>query len=113
MKRVSTVTVKKRLVAVFLFGVLIFGIVSVRLGYVQFFLGKQLVGMADESWSRDIMFEPERGRILDVNGVVMGENVTAPSVVLVPKQIKNKEETAKKSCRHSPYFRRKSNRICD
>lgn len=96
MKRVSTVTVRKRLVAVFLIGLIIFGIIDLRLGYVQFVLGDQLMEKADESWSRNISFQPERGHILDVNGEILAENVTAPSVVVVPRQIENPEETAKK-----------------
>lgn len=95
MKRVSTVIVKRRLVTVFLFGMLVFGIIILRLGYVQFVSGKELSNLADESWSRDILFEPERGRIVDKNGVIMGENITAPSIVIIPRQVKNKQETAK------------------
>src|SRR5690625_1072050 len=67
MKRVSTMTVKKRLVTVFLFGLLVFVIIDFRLGYVQFIIGKELTEWADESWTRDIVFEPERGHILDAN----------------------------------------------
>lgn len=96
MKRVSTVTVRKRLVAVFLIGLIVFGIIDFRLGYVQFVLGDQLMDKADESWSRNIEFKPERGKILDVNGEILAENVTAPSVVVVPRQISNPEDTAKK-----------------
>lgn len=94
MKRVSTTTVRKRLVAVFLIGLVVFGIIDFRLGYVQFVLGDKLMALADNSWSRDIVFEPERGLILDANGEVLAENVTAPSVVVVPRQIKNPKETA-------------------
>ncbi|MFD2044008.1 stage V sporulation protein D [Ornithinibacillus salinisoli] len=96
MKRVSTVTVRKRLVTVFLIGLVFFAIIDFRLGYVQFIIGDQLVELADESWSRDIKFQPERGYILDVNGDVLAENVTAPSVVIVPRQIKDPEGTAEK-----------------
>ncbi|MFC3040240.1 stage V sporulation protein D [Virgibacillus xinjiangensis] len=96
MKRVSTVTVKKRIVAVFLFGILIFSIIDIRLGYVQFVLGDELMSRADNLWTRDIVFEPERGNILDTNGEVLAENVTAPSIVAVPRQIKDPEETARK-----------------
>src|SRR5690606_21973392 len=96
MKRVSTVTVRKRLVAVFLIGIIVFAIIDLRLGYVQFVLGDQLVEKADKLWSRNIEFQPERGLILDVNGEILAENVTAPSIVLVPRQIKDPENTAKK-----------------
>lgn len=96
MKRVSTVTVRKRIVTVFLFGLLIFAIIDLRLGYVQFVIGDKLMGLADESWSRDIDFEADRGRILDEEGEVLAENVSAPSLVVVPRQIKNPQETAEK-----------------
>ncbi|MGX4669137.1 stage V sporulation protein D [Cerasibacillus sp. JNUCC 74] len=96
MKRVSAVTTKKRIVAVFLIGLVIFLIIDIRLGYVQFVLGDQLMGQATDSWTRNIEFEPERGRILDENGEVLAENVTAPSVVVVPRQVKQPKETAKK-----------------
>ncbi|RKQ37395.1 stage V sporulation protein D [Oceanobacillus halophilus] len=96
MKRVSTVTVRKRIVTVFLFAILIFTIITIRLGYVQFFLGDELVGQATDLWTRDIEFEPERGNILDTEGEVLAENVTAPSIVIVPRQIENPEDTAAK-----------------
>ncbi|CDQ40211.1 MULTISPECIES: stage V sporulation protein D [Virgibacillus] len=94
MKRVSAVTTKKRIVAVFLIGVLIFTVIDIRLGYVQFMIGDKLMGQATELWTRDIEFEPERGNILDRNGEVLAENVTAPSVVVVPRQIVNPKQTA-------------------
>src|SRR5699024_12035658 len=90
MKRVSTVTVKKRLVTVFLFGLLAFIIIDFRLGYVQFIIGDELTDLADESWSRDITFEAERGHILDKNEEILAENVTAPSIILAPRQIDRK-----------------------
>ncbi|MEC5422788.1 stage V sporulation protein D [Virgibacillus sp. C22-A2] len=96
MKRVSTVTVKKRIVTVFLFGLLIFAVMDIRLGYVQFVIGDQLMEQANELWTRDIVFEPERGQILDTNGEILAENVTAPSIVAVPRQIQEPEETAEK-----------------
>lgn len=96
MKRVSAVTVRKRIVAVFLIGLVFFAIIDVRLGYVQFIIGDELSKMANDSWARDIAFEPERGKILDENGDILAGNVTAPSVVVVPRQIKNPQETAGK-----------------
>ncbi|MEC3883803.1 stage V sporulation protein D [Halobacillus litoralis] len=95
MRRVSQVVVKKRLVAVFLVGMVIFFVIAGRLGYVQFFLSDFLISKAEESWSRDITFEPERGKILDSNGEVLVGNQSAPTVMVVPRQIKNAEQTAK------------------
>ncbi|RSK26936.1 stage V sporulation protein D [Bacillus sp. HMF5848] len=92
--RVSNVTVRKRLVIVLLVGFLIFGIIDVRLGYVQFVLGNMLTERAKELWSRNIPFEPERGDITDVNGIPLATNMSAPSVLIVPRQVINPQKTA-------------------
>src|SRR5699024_4156126 len=94
MKRVSTVTVRKRIVTVFLFGLLLFMIIDFRLGYVQFIIGDKLMDKANESWSRDIVFEADRGKILDSNGDILAENVSAPSITVVPRQIQNPQKVA-------------------
>ncbi|RWR08194.1 stage V sporulation protein D [Siminovitchia fortis] len=89
MKRVSTVTVRKRLSYFLLIGLIVFLIIDVRLGYVQFVLGDDLSGRARDSWSRNIPFEPERGKITDRNGVPIAENKSAPTVYIIPRQIEN------------------------
>ncbi|MGP4059716.1 stage V sporulation protein D [Halobacillus sp. H74] len=94
MRRVSQVIVKKRLVTVFLVGMVIFCVIAGRLGYVQFFLSDFLISKAEESWSRDITFEPERGEILDANGEVLVGNQSAPTVMVVPRQVKEPDKTA-------------------
>lgn len=94
MKHVSSVMVKKRIVTVFLLVMLVFFVIIFRLGYVQFVLGDELMEQANDLWTRDIAFEPERGLILDTNDEVLAENVTAPSIVVTPRQIANPEETA-------------------
>ncbi|MCA0969372.1 stage V sporulation protein D [Halobacillus litoralis] len=94
-RRVSQVVVKKRLVTVFLVGMLIFTVIAGRLGYVQFVLSDFLIDKAEQSWSRDITFEPERGKILDTNGEVLVGNQSAPTVMVVPRQVKDPEATAK------------------
>ncbi|WP_379967032.1 stage V sporulation protein D [Ectobacillus sp. sgz5001026] len=94
--RVSNVTVRKRLIFVLLCGFLIFIIIDVRLGYVQFALGNMLTDGAKDLWSRNIPFESERGKIVDRNGVELATNKSAPSVLVVPRQIENPGETAEK-----------------
>ena len=94
--RVSNVTVRKRLIIVLFGGLLVFAVIAFRLGYVQFALGDWLTQKAEDSWSRDIPFEAKRGEILDRNGVVLATNVSAPSILVVPRQIKNPAETAEK-----------------
>jgi stage V sporulation protein D (sporulation-specific penicillin-binding protein) len=94
--RVSNVTVRKRLTISLLIGFLIFFIIDVRLGYVQFFLGDWLTDGAENLWSREIPFEPERGEIVDRNGVALATNMSAPTVYVFPRQVKDPAETAKK-----------------
>lgn len=94
--RVSNVTVRKRLMLTLLVGVLIFFIIDVRLGYVQFLLGGKLTDRAKGLWSRNIPFEPQRGEIVDRNGVALATNVSAPTVYVVPRQIKDPAYAAEK-----------------
>lgn len=94
MKHVSTRVKRKRLVFTCFIGVVGFLIIGIRLGYVQFVIGEQLTAEAIDSWSRDIVFEPDRGNIMDVHGNILTENISAPSVVLIPRQIDDPETVA-------------------
>ncbi|OEH93946.1 stage V sporulation protein D [Bacillus solimangrovi] len=93
--RVSNVTVRKRLISILVIGLLVFFVVDVRLGYVQLIKGKWLSERAEDLWSRNIVFEPERGRILDRNDEPLAINVSAPSVIVVPRQIQDPAQVAK------------------
>jgi stage V sporulation protein D (sporulation-specific penicillin-binding protein) len=94
--RVSNVTVRKRLMIALFVGILIFLIIDVRLGYVQFVLGDKLTGQAKGLWSRNIPFEPERGEIIDRNGVPLATNISAPTVYVIPRQVKDPANTSEK-----------------
>jgi stage V sporulation protein D (sporulation-specific penicillin-binding protein) len=92
--RVSNVTVRKRLALVLIIGILVFLIINVRLGYVQFMLGEFLTGKAKDSWSRNVPFEPQRGEIIDRNGVALATNISAPTVWVVPRQVEDPTKAA-------------------
>jgi stage V sporulation protein D (sporulation-specific penicillin-binding protein) len=94
--RVSNVTVRKRLTAILLSGLLLFFVIDIRLGYVQFAIGNWLSDKAYDSWGRNVPFEPKRGKILDRNGIEIATNVSAPTVLVVPRQIKDPVATAEK-----------------
>ncbi|SHN14992.1 stage V sporulation protein D [Gracilibacillus kekensis] len=94
MKRITNMMVQRRIVTVFLFAFLVMAIIIFRLGYVQFIWSDFLIAQAEELWSRDIVFEPERGKIVDRNEEVLAENISAPTVMVVPRQVTKKEETA-------------------
>lgn len=87
---------KKRLF--FLFVVALFVMIALlgRLSFVQLFQGTWLTGKAEALWGRDIPFASKRGRILDRNGELIAYNISSPSVMVVPAQIKDKEGTADK-----------------
>ncbi|WP_054859551.1 stage V sporulation protein D [Gracilibacillus sp. JCM 18860] len=95
MKRITNMVVQKRIVTVFLFAIIVLLIILFRLGFVQFIWSDFLIGQAEELWSRDIVFEPERGQILDTNKEVLAENVSAPTVMVVPRQVTEPEKTAR------------------
>lgn len=96
LRRVSHVTVRKRLAFVLLAGFFVFLVLIFRLGFIQFALSDMLTERAKNSWNREIPFEPKRGEIVDRNGVALATNMSAPTVYVVPRQIKNPADTAEK-----------------
>ncbi|SFL58616.1 stage V sporulation protein D [Salibacterium qingdaonense] len=94
--RVSFVTVRKRLFFILAAGAAAVVILLLRLAFVQFSMGERLTEFAQDSWSRDIPFEAERGDILDRNKEMLAGNISAPSVLAAPKQIEEPEHAAAK-----------------
>jgi stage V sporulation protein D (sporulation-specific penicillin-binding protein) len=93
--KVSQVTVRKRLYAALIFAVIAFGVLIFRLGYVQLWIGGELTQKAENSWRRDIPFAAKRGEILDRNGTKLAYNISSPTIMAIPVQIKDKRATAK------------------
>ena len=77
-----------------LFGFILLMVIF-KVFYVQVFDYKKLSNLASDLWSRNLPIEASRGKILDRNGIVLADNVTTTSLVLVPNQIKNKMEVTK------------------
>ncbi|UCZ51830.1 stage V sporulation protein D [Bacillus shivajii] len=94
MKRVSNVTVRKRLIFALGVGLIVFFVMIIRLGFVQLVMGDELSNKAEDLWSRNIPFEAKRGEILDRNGVPLATNISAPSVLVVPRQISDPNTVA-------------------
>ncbi|AXF55476.1 stage V sporulation protein D [Salicibibacter kimchii] len=94
MSKITRTLVRRRLLLVLLAGIALTLVLMARLGYVQFSLGGWLTEEAEESWSRDLPFEAERGEILDRHDEVLATNVSAPSVLVVPRQIEDPVETS-------------------
>ncbi|WP_411955380.1 stage V sporulation protein D [Alkalibacillus sp. S2W] len=89
MKRISFVTVRKRLVILLCLLAVYFLIMIVKLAYVQLVSSPEILAKAEDLWSRDIPFQAERGQIIDREGDVLVENEVAPSLVIVPRQVEN------------------------
>jgi stage V sporulation protein D (sporulation-specific penicillin-binding protein) len=94
--RVSGVTVRRRLFIALIFGIVLYAALGTRLGYVQLIKGNWLMEKAENLWSRDLPFQAKRGKILDRNGEVLAYNISAPSVLVVPAQVSNPQDTARK-----------------
>lgn len=52
-------------------------------------MGDWLYNQAQDSWSRNVPYEAQRGDILDRNGIELATNASAPSVLAVPRQIQD------------------------
>ena len=80
---------------IFLFFLAFFLVIFFKIVYIEMVDYKKLSSLALDLWSRDLPIEANRGLILDRNGVVLADNITTTSLVLVPNQIQNKEEVTK------------------
>lgn len=76
--------------------IFLFLAVLTKIFYVQVFSYKKLYNYANGLWSRNLPVEGNRGVIYDMNGNVLVNNTTTVSLVLIPNQIKDKEETTRK-----------------
>ena len=79
------------LVIIFIF-ILIIG----KVFYIQGIQYKKLNNYAENLWSRNLPIEANRGIIYDRTGTILADNITTTSLVLIPNQIKEKDETSKK-----------------
>ena len=87
--------IDERIKIVFIILLILFLFIILRVFYVQMIDYKKLNKYASDLWSRDLPLEADRGLILDRNGVVLADNLTTTSLVLIPNQIKNKKKTTK------------------
>ncbi|KIL34646.1 stage V sporulation protein D [Cohnella kolymensis] len=98
--KVSQVTVRKRLYVMLILAVVAFIALVIRLGYVQLWIGGEIAKKAEDSWRRDIPFQAKRGEILDRNGTRLAYNVSSPTILAIPVQIKDKRGTARTLSQH-------------
>lgn len=68
--------------------IIIFLIIIIRVFYLQVFKANELSKLANDLWSRNLPILADRGKITDRNGIVLADNITTTSLVVVPIQIK-------------------------
>ena len=68
-------------------------LVVIKVIYIQVFDYNKLSNLASDLWSRNLEIEADRGLILDRNGEVLADNLTTASLVLIPSQIKDKDDS--------------------
>jgi len=87
--------IDSRIKLVLIFFISFFIVIFFKVAYIEMIDYKKLSSLATDLWSRDLPIEANRGLILDRNGVILADNITTTSLVLVPNQIEDKEEVCK------------------
>ena len=85
----------ERIKWIFLIVVLLFLIIFFKIVYVQVFSYDKLSSLSDDLWSRELPISASRGKILDRNGVVLADNITITSLIIIPNQVKDAEKISK------------------
>lgn len=80
---------------ILIFFISFFVVIFFKIIYIEMIDYQKLSSLAADLWSRDLPIEASRGLILDRNGVVLADNITTTSLVLIPNQIKDQEKVTK------------------
>lgn len=85
-----------RIKVVYMLIFMFFLCVIFKVFYIQVISYDKLSNLAEDLWNRNLPIESDRGKIYDRNGIVLADNETTVSLVIIPNQVKNKEEVAQK-----------------
>ncbi len=87
---------RKRIILIYLLmGICAIAVIA-RLGYIKLIKNDEYYNRAISLWTRSAPIRGTRGNIYDRGGKLIVGSYLTPTVVAIPKQIKNKEQTAKK-----------------
>lgn len=92
--RVTHGTIRRRLVILLLILIALIGALIGRLGFIQGIQSVWLTKAADALHTRRVPLQGIRGTIYDTNGKELAYTSSAPSVLAMPAQIKDKPATA-------------------
>ncbi|MDD4643611.1 MAG: penicillin-binding transpeptidase domain-containing protein [Bacilli bacterium] len=88
-------TIHTRIKVVIVGCIVILIAIVIRVFFIQLVDYKKLNKLANDLWNRNLPIEADRGLIFDRNGVVLADNITTTSLIIVPNQIKDKEAVSK------------------
>lgn len=92
----TDVKLKKRILFTYIIIIICFALLFIRLSYVKIAKSDEYYEKALDLWTRNAPIEGRRGNIYDRNGkLIVGSKLT-PTLVAIPKQIKDKEDVARK-----------------
>ena len=89
-------SIDKRIKIILLCLIFVFVVIILRVAYIQLIDYGKLKELADDLWSRNLPIAANRGIITDRNGVVLADNITTTSLVLIPNQIEDADDTSQK-----------------
>ncbi len=84
-----------RIKIVLVLSIFLFLLIVFKVFYIQIIDYEKLNKLASSLWSRNLPIEADRGIIYDRNGIVLANNITTTSLVIIPNQIKDKEKVSK------------------
>lgn len=94
LKKIIELKSKKRLRAVFILFIVLFGMVLLKLFHVQIIKHNFFTSRAEENWDLEIPFGGMRGSIIDRNGELIVGNRLAPTLYFMPAQNKDVKSVA-------------------
>jgi len=87
--------IHKRIKIILLIIIICFIVIIGKVFYIQVFEYKKLNNLANNLWSRNLIIGANRGRIITSDATVVADNLTTVSLIVVPNQIKNKDDVVK------------------
>ncbi len=86
---------KKRMFGVLIILIILLLALIFRMFYWQVLRGEEMQARAYSQQTKNRMISPKRGTIYDTNGVVLAKSISVESISVTPKNVKEKEKTAK------------------
>lgn len=86
---------RKRIFIIYLLMAICGMAILIRLGYIKLIKNDEYYNRAISLWTRSAPIRGERGNVYDRNGKLIVGSYLTPTIVAIPKQIKDKENTAR------------------